>query len=93
MGESKLQARIINDLELHGWEVVKIIRCNKSGWPDVQAYKNNIAVFIECKDINKEAKPLQLFRHNKLRKQGFIVAVIDTWEGYLEFKGIYGKVA
>lgn len=87
MTEKKLQARIINDLESRGWEVVKVIRCNKSGWPDIQAHKNKITVFIECKAEGKEARPLQVYQHQRLQRQGFEVFVFDTWEAY--FKCFY----
>lgn len=80
--ESKLQRKIIQDLRKNGWVALKVIRCNISGWPDVTAYRNKKAVFIEVKDEGEEADDLQQLRHDELRAQGFEVYVIDTWEQY-----------
>lgn len=84
--ESKLQRKIIQDLELSGWEVNKVMKSNKAGWPDVEAFRNKITIFIETKSEGKKAKPIQKYQHRKLRAQGFQVFVIDTWEMYLRIK-------
>jgi Holliday junction resolvase len=86
MRESEVQAKIINDLELSGWEVNKVMKSNRAGWPDVEAFKNKITVFIETKATGKKARPLQRYIHRKLESQGFQVFVIDTWEFYLQIK-------
>jgi len=84
--ESKLQRKIIEDLELSGWEVNKVMKSNKAGWPDLEAFRNKITVFIETKSKRKKAKPLQQYQHRKLEAQGFQVFVIDTWECYMQIK-------
>lgn len=84
--ESKLQTRIRKDLEKKGWEVVKIIICSKPGWPDMQAYKKKRAIFIEAKAPKKKAEPLQGYRHECLRNQGFEVYVTPTWDEYKKIK-------
>lgn len=86
MSEAKLQAKIINDLELSGWEVNKVMKSNKAGWPDVEAFKNKVTVFIETKSLGKKAKPLQKYQHRRLEAQGFKVFVIDSWGCYLQIK-------
>jgi Holliday junction resolvase len=91
MKERDLQAKIIENLELSGWEVNKVIKSNKSGWPDVEAFKNKVTVFIETKTTGKEAKKLQLYRHRKLKAQGFMVFVIDTWEEFILIKHLHLK--
>lgn len=91
MRESKLQSKIISDLELCGWEVNKVMKSNKNGWPDVEAFKNKMTIFIETKSEGKDAKPLQKYQHRKLRDQGFLVFVIDTWEEYLLIKFLHLK--
>lgn len=91
MKERDLQAKIIENLELSGWEVNKVIKSNKSGWPDVEAFRNKVTVFIETKTTGKEAKKLQLYRHRRLRAQGFLVFVIDTWEDYILIKHLHLK--
>jgi Holliday junction resolvase len=84
--ESKLQRKIIQDLELSGWEVNKVMKSNKAGWPDLEAFRNKITVFIETKSKGKKANPLQKYQHRKLEAQGFQVFVTDTWECYMQIK-------
>lgn len=81
--ESALQKKIINNLKLKGWYVVKIVMSNTNGIPDIWAGRDSRCIWIECKDAGKEAKKLQELRHSELRAQGFQVFVIDNWEYYL----------
>ena len=71
MRESEIQSKIIKYLETLGWLVVKIIQTNKNGWPDLQAHKNGITVFIEVKSEKGKASELQIYRMKKLQEQGF----------------------
>lgn len=89
--ESKLQSKIRQDLEKQGWYVLKVIRCNLSGHPDINAFRNTKAIFIEVKAKGKKAEPLQLFRHDELEKRGFQTFIIDTWEQYLQLKPNFFK--
>jgi Holliday junction resolvase len=89
--ESKLQKKIIKNLELNGWFVVKLVLTNKSGIPDIICCKNKRVVWIECKDKGKKEEPLQLHRHKELRTQGFLVFTIDSWEEYLLVKHLHFK--
>jgi Holliday junction resolvase len=84
--ESKLQARIVSDLEERGYYVVKVTLCNKPGHPDLTAYKDRVSNFIECKAPGKVATKLQEYRHEQLRKQGFNVWVVSNWEEYKQTK-------
>lgn len=84
--ESKMQARIIKDLEGDGWLVNKVVVCNNTGWPDVQAYRDGVCIFIECKAQGKKATPIQTYQQNRIFNHGFTVATIDSWEEYLKFK-------
>lgn len=85
--ESKLQTRIRKDLEKDGWYVVKISICNKPGYPDLQAMKSRRRLmYIEVKAPGKKAEPLQEYVHDILRKIGFSVFVIDSWDKYLFLK-------
>jgi hypothetical protein len=86
-----LQSDIITDLQLHGWVVNKVIKSNNSGWPDVEAFRRKVAIFIETKRESQKAKPLQLYRHRLLKEQGFLVFTIDTWEEYLLVKHLHFK--
>jgi hypothetical protein len=64
----------------------KVILCSENGWPDIQAFKNGKTLFIEAKKPGEKASPLQLYRHDKLRLQGFEVYVIDSIEEFNKIK-------
>jgi Holliday junction resolvase len=75
MLESKIQRKIIADLQKKGWLVIKVIQSNAPGFPDLMALKEGRAIFLEVKQPGKKPRPLQLYRHEQLRKQGFEVIV------------------
>ena len=71
MRESEIQSKIIKFLESKQWLVVKIIKTNKNGWPDLQAHKDGITIFIEVKSETGKVSELQKYRHKQLQEQGF----------------------
>lgn len=77
MRESIIQKQIIEYLEKNGWLAVKIIQCNKNGWPDLMALKNGRTVFVEVKQQGKKPTDLQTYRIDQLNKQGF-TAIVAT---------------
>ncbi len=82
LSENIIQTAVIRKYERNGWLVVKIIQTTKNGWPDLQCHKNGVTEFVECKEEGlaknfAEDFPLQNYRHEQLRKQGFTVHVID----------------
>ena len=77
MRESEIQSHIIKKLEAAGWYLIKIIQCNKNGFPDLIALRQGSTIFIEVKAKGKKARPLQEYRHQQLKKQGFKTLVID----------------
>ena len=77
MSESKFQTKVMDALKCRGWTVVKNIRTNISGWPDLTAYKVGYpALFIEVKGVKTPVDPLQKYRHKQLRKAGFKVRIL-----------------
>ena len=78
--ESEIQKFTIKLLESKGWLVVKIIQTSKNGWPDLQAIKNGITIYIECKRQGEIPAKLQIFRHEQIEKAGATVLVIDSKE-------------
>lgn len=80
--ESKLQSKIIKYLEAKGWYVLKVMRCNKSGHPDLSCFKDKRCVFIEVKDEGEKAEPLQELRLGQLSGLGFQSFVIDRWSDF-----------
>lgn len=73
MKESHVQGRIQQALRAHGWTVVKVMKCNVDGWPDLQAHRDGITVFIEVKRPKKNPEPHQVEVADVLRNQGFEV--------------------
>lgn len=86
MLESKIQSKCIKAMQKDGWFVLKIIRCNLPGFNDTIALKAARTVIIEFKRPGETPDPLQVFRHEQLRAQGFEVYTVDSWEAYLELK-------
>ena len=80
--ESKIQKQIIDYLEKDNWIVVKTIRLNDSGYPDIFAFRNGKTLFIEVKSEKGVLSELQKHRINKLRQQGFDVLVSNSFESF-----------
>jgi len=55
--------------------VLKIIKANKNGYPDLIAIKNNITTFVEVKQPNGRLSELQKVRIQELRSKGINVKV------------------
>jgi Holliday junction resolvase-like predicted endonuclease len=55
--------------------VLKIIKANKNGYPDLIAIKNNITTFVEVKQPNGRLSELQKVRIKELRNKGINVKV------------------
>lgn len=78
MLESAVQGKIIKQLEAIGCVVIKIIKANKNGIPDLLVLlPNGRAVFIEVKKPGGVASKLQQYYIELLRKQGFTAFICD----------------
>ena len=80
MAESKVQKQIIKYLERNGYYVVKVILCNKNGFPDLHFIKDGKAYYCEVKDKGKEPVPLQHHRMHELRQYGAVAVWADSLE-------------
>lgn len=65
------QSELIKEYEKDGWLVIKTIRLNKNGYPDLFCFKDGKTIFIEVKEANDTLKPLQKIRIDELKKLGF----------------------
>jgi len=71
MTEQQIQSKKIKELESKGYYVIKLIKTNKNGIPDLIAIPPNSDVeFYEVKKTNGVASPLQLFRIKELTNHG-----------------------
>jgi Holliday junction resolvase len=73
MKEQQVQSKIIKRLEDQGWYVIKLIKTNKNGIPDLVAFKDNDFQFIEVKTETGKLSELQKFRIEELKSKGFKV--------------------
>ncbi len=81
--ESNVQTEIINYIEkvLKGY-CVKIIRCNKNGFPDLHFLINGVPYYCEVKQKGKTARPLQEFRIKEINKFGGIAFQSDSLQDF-----------
>ena len=79
MTEQAIQKKIITQLEKQGYFVLKLIKCNKNGYPDLIAVKENETIFIEVKRPDGVLSELQKVRIKELRSRNIKVKI---WQGY-----------
>jgi len=65
------QQQIIKTYEKAGYLVLKTIRLNKNGYPDLFCFKDGKTIFIEVKEIKDTLSELQIRRLDELKKLGF----------------------
>jgi len=71
MTEQQIQAKRIKELEAQGYYVIKLIKTNKNGIPDLIAIPPNTGVlFSEVKRPDGKLSKLQEFRIKELNKHG-----------------------
>jgi Holliday junction resolvase len=75
--EQQIQSKRIKQLEKEGYYVIKIIKANKNGLPDILAlHPDKGALFCEVKTDKGVLSELQKFRLKELYEQGFNVEVL-----------------
>ena len=62
-------------MENKGYYLIKLIKTNKNGIPDLLALKNNEIYFIEVKRKDGKLSKIQEYRIKELKKNGFKVDV------------------
>jgi Holliday junction resolvase len=72
MTEQQIQKKRIDQLEKEGYYVLKLIKTNKNGIPDVLAIPPGSGViFSEIKTPKGKLSPIQEYRLKELDKHGF----------------------
>ena len=72
MSEQQIQAKRIKELEAEGYYVIKLIKTNKNGIPDLIAIpKGADVLFSEVKKPNGKVSKLQEYRLKELKGYGF----------------------
>lgn len=71
MTEQQIQAKRIKQLEAEGYYVLKLIKTNKNGIPDLIAIPPNCGVlFSEVKKPDGRLSAIQEYRLKELKKHG-----------------------
>lgn len=75
--ESKIQSKLIKQYESDGWYVIKLMKTNKNGIPDLLClHRDFLPLFIEVKDKKGVLSELQKYRHLEIEKQTGIKTII-----------------
>jgi len=78
MTEQQLQSKRIKELEAEGYYVIKLVKTNKNGIPDLIAIPfGSDVLFIEVKSTSGKVSKLQEFRHEELKKHGINVSIYN----------------
>lgn len=72
MTEQQIQSKRIKELEAEGYYVLKLIKTNKNGIPDLLAIPRDCKVlFSEIKKPNGKVSALQKYRLKELQEYGY----------------------
>ena len=71
------QKKIIDNFTDRGFLVIKLMKTNTNGIPDLMVLKDGVCKFIEVKKPNGKISELQKYRIKQLRKQKFDAVVMD----------------
>ena len=88
MLESVIQSKIISEAKKNGSLVLKVVKCNINGYPDITLFKDNLTIFVEVKNEKGVQSEIQKYVQKQLEKQGFKYYLVRSLE---EFKHIFLK--
>jgi Holliday junction resolvase len=71
MKEQQIQAKRIKQLEAEGYYVLKLIKTNRNGIPDLIAIKEGEVLFSEIKTPKGKLSEIQKYRMKELESYGF----------------------
>ncbi len=77
MTEQQIQSKLIKHFESKGFYVLKLIKTNRNGIPDILAIKEDRTKFIEVKKPGGVLSELQKYRIRELRKNGIDAVAMD----------------
>lgn len=76
MTEQQIQSKMIKELESMGYYVIKLVKTNKNGIPDLIAIpQQSDVLFIEVKKSNGKLSKLQEYRIKELKSHGIKIEV------------------
>jgi|TARA_R110002012_G_scaffold36040_1_gene102174 hypothetical protein len=76
MTEQQIQTKKIKELEESGYYVIKLIKTNKNGIPDILALHPTYGIeFYEIKKPKGKVSKLQEYRIKELKEHGFTAKI------------------
>lgn len=83
--EKTVERKLVELTHLNGGMCIKLLSFHLLGLPDrLCIFPKGKVVFVETKTTKQKPRKIQLFMHDKIRKLGFRVEVIDTAEKVVE---------
>lgn len=77
------QTRVMAEYRAKGYIVLRLIRLNNNGYPDLQCLKAGKSTFIEVKAIGDILSVLQKFRIDELIKNKFKAFCLHETDGVI----------
>ncbi|TAN27673.1 MAG: VRR-NUC domain-containing protein [Castellaniella sp.] len=81
MRESQIETYLVERVKALGGEVRKVRWIGRNGAPDRLVMLPGRTVWIELKAPGEKVKPHQAREHERMRRMGQYVAVVDSLEG------------
>lgn len=81
MRESEIEKYLVKRVQALGGEVRKAAWIGRRGAPDRCVMLEGKTIFVELKAPGEKAKPHQAREHERMRKMGQTVVVVDSLEG------------
>ena len=77
--EKTVERKLVEFTTLNGGMCIKLLSFHQLGLPDrLCIFPKGKIVFVETKTTKQKPRPIQQFIHDKIRKLGFKVEVVDT---------------
>jgi len=89
MLESIIQSKIITYAKKNNFIVLKVVKCNLNGYPDITLFKDNNTIFVEVKNEKGKQSEIQKYIQKQIELQGFKYYLVRSLE---EFKQIIDKL-
>ena len=80
MRESQIESYLVERTKAAGGECRKLKWISRHGAPDRLVMLNGKAIFIELKAPGEKAKPHQVREHERMRRMGLRVEIVDSCE-------------
>ena len=83
--EGEIQSKCSAYLKKDGWFTVKNMVMSMNGYPDMTAIKEGRHLLIEFKTPTGRLSPIQVFRHEELKRYGCEVITIRSLDELKEY--------